>query len=302
LFPDYGELLDNDLGFLDLSKTFIESDSYVLHAMVDRAYVDYRKGNWQIRLGRQRINWGINLVWNPNDIFNTFNYFDFDYEERPGTDAVRVQYYTGVVSSVELVYSFADDFESSSVAAMVRFNKWHYDWQFLGGYVKDDVVLGAGWSGNIGDAGFRGEMTWFRNTDQFVDTTNQIVASVGADYIFPNSFYLHAGLLYNSSGTTGKASRNNILLTMENLSVKTLTPAKSSLFFETRYQLSPLLTGGLSSILNPYDQSAFISPLLTFSLSDNADALLAGQLFSGRKNTEYGNIGQIYYLRFKWSF
>ncbi|HVB02111.1 MAG TPA: hypothetical protein VNE41_00190, partial [Chitinophagaceae bacterium] len=27
------------------------------------------------RLGKQRINWGKTLVWNPNDWFNTFNLF-----------------------------------------------------------------------------------------------------------------------------------------------------------------------------------------------------------------------------------
>lgn len=33
------------------------------------------------------------MAWNPNDWFNTYNYFDFDYEERPGTDAIRVRVY-----------------------------------------------------------------------------------------------------------------------------------------------------------------------------------------------------------------
>jgi hypothetical protein len=72
----------------------------VVFAFDDRsAYLDYTAGKWQFRVGRQRINWGVNLVWNPNDVFNSFSYFDFDYEERPGSDAVRVQYYTGTTSS-----------------------------------------------------------------------------------------------------------------------------------------------------------------------------------------------------------
>ena len=37
----------------------------------------------------------MNLVWNPNDLFNAFSFVDFDYEERPGSDALRIQKYTG---------------------------------------------------------------------------------------------------------------------------------------------------------------------------------------------------------------
>ena len=103
-FPMYKSTVDVDNGLVDLSWVLAQDNSWFLHSMIDRAYVDYSSGKWQVKVGRQRVNWGINLVWNPNDIFNSFSYFDFDYEERPGTDAARIQYYTGVTSSAELVY------------------------------------------------------------------------------------------------------------------------------------------------------------------------------------------------------
>ena len=112
--------------------------------------------------GRQRVNWGVNLVWNPNDVFNTFSYFDFDYEERPGTDAVRVQYYTGVTSSAELVYKMGKKCQRNGFGRLVSFHhNWNYDFQFLGGWVGTDFVAGTGWSGDIRGAGFRGEITQF---------------------------------------------------------------------------------------------------------------------------------------------
>lgn len=299
---DYGNVLDKDGGYLDLSKTIASGDGYVLHSMIDRAYVDYVNGNFKARVGRQRINWGINLVWNPNDIFNTMNYFDFDYEERPGTDAIKLQYYTGVASSAELVYEAADSWEKSAIAGMYRMNKWGYDWQVLGGYLKEDYVLGAGWSGHIDKAGFRGEATYFRNSNNFADTTGQLVASVSADYMFPSSFYLHGGMLYNSEGTTGNAGRGGMLLANQDLSVKTLSPTKTSLFFQTSYQITPLLTGDMSAIVNPHDKSWFIMPKITYSLSNNISTLLTGQVFSGDNGTEFGGFGKIYYLRIKWSF
>jgi hypothetical protein len=96
---DYGDYIGQDNGFFDMSVNWATGNSYVLNTTVDRFFVDYTSGNWQIRAGRHRINWGQNLVWNPNDVFNAYSYFDFDYEERPGTDAVRVQYYTGFTSA-----------------------------------------------------------------------------------------------------------------------------------------------------------------------------------------------------------
>ena len=69
----------------------------------DRLFIEWNKEKWNIRIGRQRINWGINLAFNPNDIFNAYNFLDFDYEERPGVDAARVQYYYGSFSGLDLV-------------------------------------------------------------------------------------------------------------------------------------------------------------------------------------------------------
>ena len=95
-FSNYGELIDSINDFFNLSYNVIDNENMVLNMMFDRLYVQWVKNDWEIKLGRQRINWGVNLAWNPNDWFNAYSFFDFDYEERPGSDAVRVTYYTGV--------------------------------------------------------------------------------------------------------------------------------------------------------------------------------------------------------------
>ena len=85
-------------------------DSVVFNTTIDRVFLEYNKNDWEVRVGRQRINWGINLAWNPNDVFNAYSFFDFDYEERPGSDAIRIRKYTGIASSVELAANITDDF------------------------------------------------------------------------------------------------------------------------------------------------------------------------------------------------
>jgi len=77
-FPAYEEMINQDGGFIDLGVIVVSADSWFLHSSIDRAWIDYTFNKLQARIGRQRINWGINLVWNPNDIFNTFSYFELN--------------------------------------------------------------------------------------------------------------------------------------------------------------------------------------------------------------------------------
>lgn len=296
---DYGSVIDQDNGFWNLSHTLSKGSDYVLHSMIDRAYVDYSSGNWQLRLGRQRINWGMNLIWNPNDLFNTYSFIDFDYEERPGTDALKVQYYLGATSSAEIVYQPGDDIDQMALAARFVFNKWNYDFQILGGWVQEDMVVGVGWAGDIQGAGFRGEISWF--TPRKGDDDDVCVASLSADYSFQNNLYLHAGGLFNSSGQNTNVGSLDFLGAGER-SPKQLSQGKYALFGQISYPITPLWNSTISSIVNPADGSIYLGPSLSYSILENIDLMLMGQLFTGNENTEYGDLGQAIYLRAKWSF
>ncbi|TFH49101.1 MAG: hypothetical protein E4G92_02455, partial [Bacteroidia bacterium] len=85
LDPRYSASLTTDNGWADLSWNIIDERSFILNTTIDRAWIDFTAGKLQLRAGRQRINWSQSLVWNPNDIFNTYSFFDFDYIERPGS-------------------------------------------------------------------------------------------------------------------------------------------------------------------------------------------------------------------------
>lgn len=298
-FPFYKETVDVDYGLMDLSWIVAQDDAWFMHSMIDRAYLDYSSGKWQVTIGRQRVNWGVNLVWNPNDIFNTFSYFDFDYEERPGTDAIRVQYYTGVTSSAELVYKPESNRAGSTIAGMYRFSKWDYDFQFLGGKAGYDWVLGTGFSGDIRGAGFRGELTHFEPSERVSERAT--VASLSADYTFSNSWYIHSSILYNSAGKEGKAGGMNVLFNSD-LSAKQLSFARYSVFGQVSKPITPLFTGSISGIVNPSDHSFYVGPTLSYSLLSNLELMLTGQLFFGEQGTEFGDIGQIGFGRLKWSF
>ncbi len=301
MYANNDSLLNNNDGFFDLSKTIAKGTSFLLHSTIDRANVDFTKGKWQVTLGRQRINWGLNLVWNPNDIFNAYSYFDFDYEERPGTDALRVQYYLNSTSSAELAYKPGKSANEMIAATLYRFTKGSYDIQALAGWVKTDYVLGGGWSGVLGQAGFNGEISAFVPRKNFKLSQTVVSASTGINYTFPSSFYLHGAYLFNSAGALSADSLSANLL-LNNVSAKMLSPARHSLFAEAAYQFTPLIRGDLAGIIDPADGSFFIGPFFIFSLTNTIELLTGGQLFFGPKNSLYGNYGKVIYFRFKWSF
>ena len=298
--PGYKDIVDIDNGYFDLSEVIVSTDNWFLHSIIDRASIEYYSGKFQAKIGRQRINWGINLVWNPNDIFNTFSYFDFDYEERPGTDAIKLQYFTGVTSSAQLVYKIGENADRMALAGMYRFSKWNYDFQFLGGWVGTDYVVGGGWAGDIKGGGFRVEVSYFTPRKENSASVEALVASVSGDYTFKNSLYLHTGILYNSHGTTGKA-RGRSFFDM-NLSAKMLSYARYSLFGQASYPITPIFSGSFSGIVNPSDGSFFLGPSLTWSLGNNLELMATGQLFLGETGTEFGDLGQAVYGRLKWAF
>lgn len=299
-FPAYEEMINQDGGFINMGVIVVSADSWFLHSSIDRAWIDYTFNKLQARIGRQRINWGINLVWNPNDIFNTFSYFEFDYEERPGTDGIKLQYFTSETSSAELVYKIGHNADETAVAGMYRFTEFKTDFQVLGGWMGKDYVLGGGWSGDIKGGGFRGEVSWFIPRESDNGSWEAVVVSISGDYFLKNSLYLHAGFLYNSYGTTGDAGGRSFF--SPDISAKMLSLGRYNLFGQISYPFSPLFSGSFSTMINPCDGSFFIGPILTYSLGNNWEIMVNGQLFYGDDGTEYGDYGKAVFGRVRWSF
>ena len=317
---NYSKLLTQDDGYMDLTWKISGDNSNVLYTNVDRLYFQYTISKFELTVGRQRINWGKNLVWTPNDIFNAFNYFDFNYIERPGSDAVLLQYYTGAFSSVQVASKLSYRSEtidslttekklSLTSAAIYKFNKWNYDFQFFAGNMVTDITAGLGWSGNIGGAGFSGEVSWFRDRENFSDTTGVVIASLSGNYVFKNQISADVSFIFNSDGSMGLAWESSSLfgnafsnMFSSSLNVKSLTPSRLDLFAQLSYPATPLINVTFSGIYNPWDNSAYVSPNVTISLTENINLMLLGQIFTGKQQSEFGDIGQMYFLDLKWSF
>jgi hypothetical protein len=308
-FPGYAGALDGDQGWLDLSwvssGNLGDSAGYVLTSTIDRLWFQLTFGNLEIKAGRQRINWGQTFVWNPNDIFNSYSYFEVDYPERPGSDALRIQYYTGNASTIELAAKM-DSADRVTAAGYFRLNAYGFDVQFLGGvYQEQDLVLGTGWSGNLGKAAFRGEFSWFRDLDHFSDTTGYLMASIGLDYTFSNSLWIQAEALY--SAFADELDLYSFLQFYSgNLDVKNLGFTEWSFFASLSYPFTPLINGGFAAIYFPEWKGFYLGPSFDLSLNNNLDLSLILQHFSAEFDSPSGagsrQDNTFGFLRFKWSF
>ncbi len=297
----YNKYITSEAGWLNLTKAWHEDANGVLYTNVDRLFANLELGKLNIKVGRQRINWGIGMVWQPNDIFNSFNYLNFNYPERPGSDAVRVQYYTSYTSSLDLAYKI-DNQDKSSYAMKYSFNLWNYDLQIMGGVMNEDYYMaGLGWSGDIKGAGFSGEASYFKPITSGAGFKETVLVSISANYTFKNSLYINFSALYNSQGTTEKAGRGFFSL-INNLTVLDYTKSKAELFGQISYSVTPLIRVDLSSILNPFDGSFYLGPSVNFSLTDNISFDLIAQTFFGKSGTEYGDFGQMYFGQLTWNF
>jgi len=301
LIPNYDKFTSRDFGFFDLSETFLKNNSCFLQSDIDRVNIRYEKNKWNITLGRQRINWGQTFAFNPNDIFNAYSYFDFDYEEKQGSDAIRFQYYPSYTSRFELAAKL-DNADKLTFAGLYQYNKWQYDMQFIAGYFAGtDMVVGTGFSGNLLKGGFRGEFTYFHPTTDLIDTNGVVVASLGYDYSLKNGVFLQAEMLYNSNAEKDWDFDLSEFY-YQAITAKSLSLNQWSFLAIVSLPLTPLINFSFSSLYSPQNNLIFLGPSFKFSVSNNFEADINIQSFTSDIQSSQGGKGTYAFLRGRWSF
>tara|TARA_B100001778_G_scaffold130455_1_gene107336 strand:- start:719 stop:1891 length:1173 start_codon:yes stop_codon:yes gene_type:complete len=299
----FGELLDQDSGQFDLSFNTLNTSPMVFNTIFDRAYLRYSAEKYQITLGRQRINWGVNLAWSPNDLFNAYSLLDFDYQERAGADALRFQYYTGDMSSIDLSIQPGDGLNQSIIGFLWKFNKWERDFQILAGNYFDDFVIGYGSEGTIFDKfGFKREVSYFIPKNRNKKSVTSMSTSI--DYFFKNGVYLNTSLLYNTNSENNNLQSDDLFQSIiGSISVKNLMPSKWSYFFQVSGPFNPALNGSLSAFYIQGIETLVMAPTLTYEIEQNWEIMLLTQSAYGKIGNDSKNIGAAsFYLRLMRSF
>ncbi|HBX66989.1 MAG: hypothetical protein CL670_04995 [Balneola sp.] len=297
--PEISRFYENDPNLMDLSWVLADTDNAILLSQIDRLHVSYFAGDFEFYGGRHRINWGKTMAWNPNDLFNNYAFLDFDYEERPGVDAVSAVYNLDFASSLEAGFKLARSFNKMVIAAMYRTNVKTYDLQFIAGHYEDKVVVGAGWAGYLKDAGFKGEATYFQPEKDFLNQTGSLSSTIGFDYIFPNSLYAQAEFLYNG----GYQKKNAPLATLtQPPTADNLFISKTGYLLNGSYTLNPLLNVNLGFMGSFTRKMVILFPQVSYSVAENLDLLLVSQLLKGYVFSNATNTPNVFFVRLKWSY
>lgn len=295
--PGFSSMLKNGNEKLNMQVVWINRNGIVMHTNTERLYAAFRGKNWNAKLGRQRINWGMTTTWNPNDIFNTYNFLDFDYEERPGADGGKFQYLINDHSNVEIASAFNGGRKGHVTAAKYLLNKWNYDMQLIAGWYHEQVTLGAGWAGNIKDAGFKGEVQYFFPEK---DSTDRLYLTLECDYVFKKGWYANIGLLFNNQGINRSINSWNsvsLIITPENL-----MPAKWNMITTVSKEISPLLSANMGVLYAPGTNLLILLPSFRYNLATNLDVDIIGQSFFAEMNNRFEDVNHRFFLRMKWNF
>jgi len=297
-----------DTTFINLYDGLVwQKEKLYFNSTFDRFNLKFTLEKFEVTAGRQRINWGQSFVWNPNDLFNSYSFFDFDYIERPGSDAVRIQYYNSYTSSSELAAKIDRD-KKITVAGLHRFNLSGWDYQLLGGLLgSEDAVLGAGFTGNVKSVSIYGEGSYFRPIKNFSDTTALAMIDLGCSKTFSNNISLQFEGLYVSKEMNINSLYKFFQTTLD---VRKIAFAKINLFGSISYPLTPLFNGSFAVMWFPDTggiNGFYTGPSLDLSLGNNLGLSFIAQYFNGNfpdsvTQQLQKQILLFSFVRLKWNF
>ncbi len=291
------EFLKNSNDWLPLNITWTGQSDLVIHSTFDRLYLDYKWNKLSFRIGRQRINWGISTIWNPNDIFNAYNFLDVDYEERPGSDAIKLQYHFENLSSLEAVYAQTNN--NTSISALKYFfNKSNIDFQLIAGNYHGGATFGFGLASNVGDAGLKAELQHY--LEQPSQSLSQTNLTLCLDYLFTKGWFLSGGYLFNSLGITSPIL--GLSAVDFRLSSKNLMPTKHNYLLMFNKQISPLSSISLTSIFAPQTNLLISIPTFSYSFSNNVEMNIFWQSFYAEVSNSFRPVNNVWMARLRWSF
>ncbi len=298
-YANFQYIIDKDEGFVDMSFNWDNGDNYVLNTSFDRFNVQYEKNNFQLKLGRQRINWGQSMIWNPNDVFNTYSYFDFDYPERSGIDAIRLQYITSTTALLDAAVKI-DRYNKITAAMRYKFKVHDFDIQFLTGELnQEEIIAGAGWKGQMKRMIFYGEATCLNS---FSDTDyTGVISSVGANYTCNSGVTMATEWMYMSKANSIDGIFSTFYYSPS--SIKDLSIGNYSYLLSAKYPVSSQLALAMSFVGFdfPFFHNFYLGPKADYTVSEKISASAYLQYFS-IDNAGHGMDNTSLFLRFKYTF
>lgn len=285
---------------MKLSYSLVDKEDKWLSFALDRLALRWATDQVEITLGRQRINWGNTILWNPNDVFDSYPFFNFMYTERMGCDAVRVAFYHDEVATSEIAVSA--DREGSPTAAILHRNLYRkFDYQLLGGVYRGHYLFaGGGFTTELNKFNIRFEGSYFHDFHKVSEKQNVVQVSMGMDKVFSNNFILQTEVLYTNKPYD--ISDLTVYHVHNKPTLRELTTSRWSFAGQIYYPFSNLLS--LSSLIAYFiDQKAIYATVeLKYQLFKNFETSVMVHAFDYTLGESYSMDGIAGTLHLKYFF
>ena len=255
-------LVDNETTYKN------DPGSLVNRTSIYRAYIEYSGARHLWIVGKQRIPLGVGRFWNPIDLFNPINIEAIETDQRPGTDTIRYEYALSELSSIDV------NVASGKGAVRVKGYLDYADVALVGEWDEDldqDII---GWEieGELANSGIelRSEGGSFHDRTSGERHTEFIA---GAEYGFANSLVLLGEYHYLDG------------------------PRRDELGVSASFQPAMLWTCSLMTVTDLGDGSGFVSPVVSYSLSDEMTLSGGAFVYHGADSTTYGSGFDRFYVR-----
>jgi hypothetical protein len=256
--------------WLDLQGHLVDRRRVEWTHGLDRLNVSLQVGEQaRLTVGRQPISWATTLYFSPADPFVPFDPTDPFREYRAGVDAVRGVLYTGALSEIDAVIRPAPSPSGGETwTALLRGQRLVAGWEVSawGGMLHDDAAGAVAGTGSIGEWGLRGEGS-LRGTD---DGT-VVRAALGLDRRFDlvdRDFRVVIEVQHDGFGASRTADLLDTALSLPAARGELSVLGRNALVVNTSWQMHPLASASLLSLVSLQDGSSLLSPGLTWSLAD----------------------------------
>ena len=261
-----------------------------------RFYIGYGDEKQNLVFGIQKVTMGVGRIWTPTDLFNPRNPLALEPDQIYGNLALSYTYAPGELSQVMGVVAKRED-HSYKYAGRIKGNLEIGD-VALDLYSGNDAQMFAyEIEGNLFDTGieWRSEGGYYK--DKLLDK-EFYQTIVGADYGFVNGVTIMAEWLHSTKTYTA----NEILNFQESSLAYNRHLSSDYIGASAYYDFNLLYSGSVSMIHNLEDQSSYISPLIEYSISDDASIAIGAMLYRGDNESEFGSVENSYYLRLKATY
>ncbi len=264
----------------------------------------------EITAGRQAVSWGTTLFLTPADPFLPFSPADPFREFRSGVDAARITVSPSPLSSIDVVVRPTKTLAGEELTALARGLVTVANWELSGwgGSLYGDPAGAVATAGAFGPWAVRGEASFRAINDEVI-----VRGTIGTDRLFQvarRDLFLTVEYQRDGLGAADPSEYLALLRSAPFMRGELQVLGRDEAVVSAAYQLHPLWGVSGLWLTNLNDQSALLSPSVSYSAGDEA-AIAGGVYFAVGDDrstletplpSEYGLSGTTAYLSFSWYF